>query len=232
MLEKQLSVASHYPAGLQVVVIDDCSNEYPAHKVFDAHKKIAGGVQLYRVDTDKPWNRNGARNLGALVTKTDWLIQTDIDHVLLPGSANRLVSITLNPSRWYQFERFRFGKADETRQKDAIPTHLGYGKIKPHIDSYLMTRQQYQASPYDERYSGFLGGGSPFLARQKRLFGQPSMLPHDIFLQVYTRDTCPDASTQGLSRDTSTYKELRRKIEATGDDSPIEPINFEWHRVL
>lgn len=215
---------------IHFVVIDDCSKEHPAEDVFNKYGKHYGN--LYRIDTDIPWNRNGARNLGAHLAGTDWIIQTDIDHLLLPGCANRLLQIELDHTKWYRFNRYRAGKADETRRKDAIPDHIEYGKIKPHIDSYLMTREQYLSSPYDERYRGFLGGGSPFLARQKRIYGDAELLPEDIYLQVFTRNACPDSSTQDLSRDTSEYQALRKKIEATGDDTPIKPINFKWHRVF
>lgn len=227
MLRVQLRHIMGFPPGLQVIVIDDGSTDQAHLQISDYFPNIS----LYRILEDIPWNRNGARNLGATVANTEWILQTDIDHILSTSNATRLINTTLDKSKWYQFARSRIGQADETRRKDALDPNAEEGEIKPHIDSYLITRERFLSSPYDERYRGFLGGGSPFLARMKRLYGEPELLS-DVRLNVFTRHMVPDSSTQGLSRDTSQYKELRRQIQATGDDTPIKPLNFKWQKVL
>lgn len=224
-----LYLASFAP--IKIIVVDDCSKESPAIDILGDYSNYRH-LSLYRIDSDIEWNRNGARNLGAHLAVTEWILQTDIDHILMPAPAQELVKTKLDKDKWYRFPRYRNGKADETRQKDQLDPNCEYGKIKPHIDSYLMTREQYLSSPYDERYAGFLGGGSPFLARQKRLYGDAELLPDEIYLEVYTRDVCSDSSTLGLSRDTTQYKELRRQIDSTGDDTPQKFLNFEWHKVF
>ena len=120
------------------------------------------------------------------------------------------------------------GRADSTRKKDKLHHMKKFGKIHPHIDSYLMTRTQFMASPYDERYSGALGGGSPFLALQAKTFGESHMLPDDIHLHVYTAHHIEDSSITELSRDKAEY--IRRK-EILAGKKPSTILHHPWHLV-
>lgn len=219
MLAKQMEIVAEYPEEIDVIVVDDGSPE-PA--------QVPEGISLYRIEEDIPWNREQARNIGAYVAATDWIIQTDIDHVLPVESAKALISHDLNESLWYRFPRWRVGRADETRKKDSIHHMKKFGKIHPHIDSYLMTRWQFMASPYDERFSGSLGGGTPFLERQKSLYGEPHTLPDEICLHVYTSHEVKDSSIDGLSRDKSEYI---RKREEFGHEGAKTILHHPWHQV-
>lgn len=232
MLAKQLetwaSYGSYAREHLTFIVVDDGS-PIPAKPLVAEH----AGVQLYQIDVDIPWNRAGARNLGATVATTDWIVHTDTDHVLPPDAAEALVGRQndYNPKTWYRFRRFRVGAADETRNKDKIPRAQKFGEIKPHIDSYLCTRKLYwQVGGYDEDYSGCLGGGSPFL-KQLEAAAAVRELPPDTFLHVYTRDACPDSSAK-LDRDTSEYTRRRKAKERAGDTKARKPLRFPWHRVF
>ena len=222
MLRRQLDEAAGYPPEVQVIVVDDGSPE-PAAEVFRDEDR----PDLYRIEQDIPWNRGGARNLGAHVAETDWIVHVDIDHVLLVEDCRRLLTYRLHPGSWYRFRRFRVGPADETRRKDAIPADAS-GEIKPHIDSYVCHRDLYwRAGGYDEDYSGCLGGGSPFLKMLEREAGPPIVL-QDVWLQVYTRGVIADASVTDLSRDTSEYSRRRR---AKGDVRGVNPLRFDWSRI-
>lgn len=222
MLRRQLDEVALYPEGIEVIVVDDGSPE-PAADVFRSGDRSA----LYRIEQDIPWNRGGARNLGAHVAETDWIVHLDIDHVLLAAEAQLLLAATLHPRIWYRFRRWRPGPADETRRKDKIPPDAA-GEVKPHIDSYACTRQLYwEAGGYDEDYSGVLGGGSPFLGMLELTAGPPVVL--DIWLHVYTRALVPDASVSHLSRDTSEYKALRKR---KGTIKGSNPLRFKWSRVF
>lgn len=229
MLLQHLQVIEDYPPWIWTVVIDDCSKE-PASEIVQK----GDPVSLYRIDTDIPWNREGARNLGAHVAKTDWIIQIDIDHVLPAKCADSLLDFILavefiGKCRWYRFPRFRVGKADETRKKDAIPQDQEYGQIKPHIDSYLCTKELYwKVGGYNEDYSGCLGGGGQFLKLMKLVAGEPELLPEDVYLEVHTRYSVPDASVDDLSRDKTEFKR-RRKLY--GSKRAENPLRFKWHMV-
>lgn len=226
---------------MRLIVVDDGSPE-PASRVFgDWFTERGMGytqpfkVELYRIHPDIPWNRGGARNLGAWVTPDEWLLHMDIDHVLPPRAAETLATFMRVPpshSDWYRFERYRYGRADETRRKDKIDPESTFGKIKPHIDSYLCRRSLYwKVGGYDEDYSGCLGGGSPFLQQLERA-APVQVLPEPICLHVYTRSTCKDASDFSLSRDTSEYSRRRKAKEARGDTKAKNPLRFSWGRVI
>ncbi len=232
MLAKQLEAIKDYPPEISVIVVDDGSPE-PALSVISALQVQIPSLSLYRINDDVPWNRSEARNLGAYVARTEWIIQTDIDHMLPLECAQELVSIlsTLSNKHWYKFPRWRVGKADHTRNKDALPREQEFGKIMPHLDSYLITREMYLASPLDERYSGCLGGGSPFIARLERLYGEPRMLGEGIALHVHTSSSVADASVK-LDRDTSEYAKRREQIEKSGDDKPKQMLCHAWHKVI
>jgi len=224
MIQKHLEVIDAYPPGYRVIIVDDCSPEPAEECIGRGHENL----ELYRIDTDIPWNREGARNLGAHLADTEWIIHVDTDHILPVDCAISLLEEDLDPSAWYRFSRFRVGKADDTRKKDAIPDDLEYGPVKPHIDSYLCTRDMYwEAGGYNEDYSGCLGGGGPFLKRMKKTCGEPIVF-YDIFLEVYTRDKFPDASVSDLSRDKTEFKNRQRKI---GRRKGKNPLRFDWRKI-
>lgn len=236
MLKRQLAEFAHYSDFVRIVIVDDGSPEYAENVIKDcgySWSTFQGRLQLYRILEDIPWNRGGARNLGATVCETDWLMHMDIDHVLPTKCVHRLMSIDmLNALTWYRFPRYRVGKADETRMKDLIPRDATFGAIKPHIDSYLCTRNLYwMVGGYDEDYSGCLGGGSPFL-KQLESAAPVGLMPSDVHLHVYTRSACEDASDFSLSRDTAEYTRRRTAKESAGRTKATDPLRFSWERVL
>jgi hypothetical protein len=58
------------------------------------------------------------------------------------------------------------------------------------------------------------------------------LLPEPIRLEVYTRNAIADANDLTLSRDTTIGANIRRKKAASGDDTPKNPLRFEWVREL
>lgn len=232
MLQIQLTEWLDYPEQFRFVIVDDGSPE-PATDVASRDDRLGDRLRIFRIHKDIPWNRGGARNLGVHVAETDWVIHVDIDHLLPSGCARNLFDEEVDYRCWYRFPRFRRGIADETRQKDEIPDDMEFGEIKPHIDSYLMTRKNYwRVGGYDEDYSGCLGGGSPFLKAAELRLRAPRMLSKNTFLCVYTRSACDDASDNTLSRDTSEYSRRRKLKEKTQNTKPKNPLRFEWSRVL
>lgn len=233
MLAEQINVWNNYPDPVILIVVDDGSPE-PAYNVIEKYAALVTleRLQLYRIGIDVAWNRGGARNLGAHVAETEWIMQLDIDHILPADSARHLLEFDPNPTQWYRLERYRVGKADVTRKKDRIHPDQEYGLIHPHVDSYLCTRKRYwEIGGYDEDYSGCLGGGNPFL-KQMEQRSKPLMLPLDIHLNVYTRDKVSDASDTTLNRDSTEYTRRRREKEASGRIKAVNPLRFPWERVL
>ena len=186
---------------------------------------------MYRIEKDIPWNRGGARNLATKQATTETIIHVDIDHVLPVACSDVLAYWVPSPTTWYRFPRFRRGRADETRKKDAIADHVEYGEIHPHVDSYLCTKSQYwRAGGYNEDFSGCLGGGSPFLKYMEQACGKPQLTPDDLHLEVYTRSVCKDASDTTLSREKAEF--AKRKLRLKGQFKGHTPIRFTWNQQL
>jgi len=226
MLLRQAEEWARYPLGYRVIVVDDGSPSDPAHEVLPD----SCTADVYRITTDVPWNRNGARNLGAHVSGTTWILHVDIDHVLTASQAVELKALELGDEKWYRFRRWRRGRADATRQKDALPDSETFGEIKPHIDSFLCPRKMYwRAGGYDEDFSGSLGGSSLFLQHMTEI--APPEVLQEVRLEVHTTDSVPDASDIHLSRDRSRYARIRAEKRAAGDPKPSDWLRFEWERM-
>lgn len=225
MLARQAEEWEKYPAALRVIVVDDGSPE-PAAPI------VAGSrAEVYRIGVDIRWNRGGARNLGATVARTDWIVHVDVDHLMPADTADRLVHFKPEAGAWYRFPRWRVGAADETRNKDKVPRDATFAQIHPHIDSYLIERSLFwKVGGYDEDYSGCLGGGTPFLKSLERRV-PVLLLPEVMPLHVYTRDVCADASDFSLSRDTSEFSRRKADKARRGDTTPQRPLRFPWERV-
>ena len=232
MLARQLTEWEQYPSGIEILVVDDGSPE-PAREVLaGVSAQLQPRLKLYRITKDVAWQREGARNLAAMKASTDWIVMADLDHLLPAAAAEHLVEYDPSPHFWHRFPRWRVGKADETRMKDTIARDVEFGEIKPHIDSYLVTKEMYWSiNGYDEDFVGCLGGGTDFLRRLEWHHGAPLLLPAHIHLHVYTRDKIADASVTTLSRDTSRGKAIARRKGAT-HHKPMRPIRFDWYREL
>lgn len=233
MLRRQVQEWEQYPPSVAIIIVDDGSPEHAKPIIEEcASPELKQRIQLYRIMVDIPWNREEARNLGTIHAQTQWVVHVDIDHLLPSASAHNLVQFEPDSHFWYRFPRWRKGKADETRNKDAISRDVGFGQIKPHIDSYLITRKMYWlAGGYDLLFSGCLGGGSDFLKRLEAV-AQPLLLPHAIPLHVYTRSEVKDASDWSLSRDTNEGKRRAREKRGGAQGRPNEKIRSAWERQL
>lgn len=228
MLTRQMQELAKYPEHVRVIVVDDGSPE-PALPIVE--QAATPNVELYRIGVDVPWNREGARNLGASVCATQWLIHVDIDHVLPAECVPALLAFEPNKGKVYRFPRYRVGAADATRKKDRLPNDAKFGAIHPHVDSYLIARGRYwKVGGYDEDFAGVLGGGNEFLKRCERHCGPFELLPAPICLHVHTRDVVPDASDLHCSRDTTAGKQIWRRKGTT--NTPTEWLRFPWERVL
>src|SRR5690606_30559268 len=114
---------------VNVVLVDDGSPRNPALDVlrlFPCKVKIG----LWRVIPNIPWNQHGARNLAAKVAGEEdgRIVMTDMDHLLEPAEARKVVETALDPARHYTFNRI------------SLPERLPY---KVHCNSFLVTRGTY-----------------------------------------------------------------------------------------
>lgn len=171
---------------LHVVIIDDGSPTRPALPVISHAKHWLASFQLWRMQDDIPWNQDACRNIGVREASTDWVLLTDMDHVVHPETWLRLM-------RDYQHELdkktvYRFGRV-------SMPDLSPY---KHHPNSWALTRKMFwKIGGYDEALAGNYGTDGDFLNRTRRT---ASIVDLPEVLIRYPREVIPDASTTTLTR--------------------------------
>jgi len=136
-------------AHLSVIIVDDGSPRVPAYEVL---KSVTPGfsLRLYRLMVDVRWNWLAARNIGAHHAKTAWLLITDMDHVVPPGTLRGLVFGTHDTQTIYRFSR---------RESTGVRVH-------PHPNSWFYTRTMYwKVGGHDEALSGHYGTDGEYRRR-------------------------------------------------------------------
>ena len=223
MLQEQLRSWAAFPDDvkgcLHAIVVDDGS---PKFKALPAHLIETGlaSVRLYRTLVDVRWNWLFCRNLGVAEATTDWVLLTDIDHVLPESTLRALVTEPLETDVVYRFSRV-----------DA-PNFTPY---KPHPNSWFLTRAMFdQIGGYDERFSGFYGTDAEFRDRVQKT--ARAVVMRDNVLVRYPREVIPDASTTTYGRkeeqDRENVKRIREERSAIGDGNwrPLR-LTFPWERL-
>lgn len=233
MLGHQYETWASYPdalkAQLEVVLVDDGSPT-PAADV--PRPDGLPPLRLYRVLKDIPWHQHGARNLAATEAAGPWLLLTDMDHVVPADSMMALLDVlTEAPTDAI----FTFARVDAP---DFTPTLNRYGGLKPHVNSFALTKALFWAvGGYDEDCVGY-GTDSYF---RRRLFAQgtPAHL-NDVRLIRYPREVIADASTWAPGVDPRALRNAGRRREETkrrlerkarhGEGPRV--LDFAWERVL
>ncbi len=193
MFTEQQRVLASYPqelrAQLHVVVVDDCSPK--GYRL--SHKSVTvdglASLRIFRLTKKERWNWLACRNLGAKVATTDWMLLTDIDHVMPAETLDRLVNGPLDERRVY-----RFARVDAPRQWPYQVSECSPYKI--HNDTWLLTRQMFFSDAvggYDERLSGCYGTSGEFRDRLMAAASACVVLTSPMIR--YPREIIPDAST-------------------------------------
>lgn len=232
MLERQVDNWNRYAGELRkkvrILVVDDCSSNYPALPIL---QRCKAPVMLYRLHKRYPWNMHQCRNIGAKEACTEqenhWLFMSDIDIMLTPEMAFTMLDRPLDASKVYTMERTF---APEFKER------------KVHPNTFLVKRNAFwQINGYDLDLTpvggGGYGGDGEFM-RQLRGICTPAHL-NDVVLVGYGRRErngepyIPDADTRDLDRDTwqKKYREAFDKKRATGDMRSRNPIRSEYERL-
>lgn len=202
---------------LNVIVVDDGSPRWPALAAVE--ETGIASFRLYRLGVDRRWNWLACRNLGVAEAKTDWVILTDIDHVLPAETLEAVAHEPLDPETVYRFSRV-----------DA--PHLT--PYKPHPNSWLLTRAMYDTiGGYDERFSGFYGTDADFRERVQTT-ARAIVMRSDVLIR-YPREVIPDASTTTYGRkeeqDRVNVTRIRAERALIPDWRPLR-LTFPWERLL
>jgi len=193
MLLEQQKVWADYPerlrSRLHVVVVDDCSPK--GHRISTKNVTVEGlgSLRIYRLTEKKRWNWLACRNLGAKVATTEWLLLTDIDHVVPVETLERLLCRPLETRHAYRFKRVTAPQPWPYALSDCP-------EYKPHNDTWLLTRKLFfcdTVGGYDERLSGCYGTSGEFKDRV-----MATVRAHVVLNEVmvrYPREIIADAST-------------------------------------
>lgn len=211
---------------LRLIVVDDGSPSFPAEDVdattYPAEQSLFD-FRLYRMHVDIPWNQDACRNLAVSEADTEWVLLTDIDHLVPEMTFLFCIEHDLDPLNIYRFSRV------------TAPAMTTY---KRHPNSWLMTRAMYDAvGGYDERYAGIYGTDGMFMTRCFREAAMVIDLP-EVLIRC-PRDFIPDASTTALERKSpeNTARKIAkdREIEAivaAGGDPRPQRLTFPWSRTI
>jgi glycosyltransferase involved in cell wall biosynthesis len=190
MLERQYSAMESLPARLRdqlgMIVVDDGSPRDPA-----TGRNIGLPLSVYRISVDIRWNQDAARNIAVHHAKTQWVLLTDMDHLVPEETWSALLESPFKANKEYVY---RFSRC--TLDRDDPPKISPY---KPHPNSWLMTRAQYDhIGGMDERFAGHYGTDSEFRDRINTRARNVVMMP--MVLWRVPRTTIPDASTTTYTR--------------------------------
>jgi len=150
MLEHQLKVIIGYPedirSKLELIVTDDCS---PKHPLVVPSLNLKS--RFFRTGIDALWNWQFCRNLAAAKASGDWLLMTDIDHVVPVETMEYLVYGNFDPKAVYTFSRMQY--------PDMKPN-------PPHKNSWFLTKKAFwEIGGHDERFVGTYGNDGEFEKR-------------------------------------------------------------------
>ena len=165
---------------VEVIITDDCSpdNDCISNAVIE---QIYPNMRLFKIKEKVPWNWLECRNIGAFHAKGDWILLTDMDH-LVPESTIEYVIAKINKLEKnivYQFERIR--------AVDNKSYHF-------HNDTFFISKKLFwNCGGYDEHYSGLYGTSGAF--RRRLLKKANGNVRFSVPLVLYGREVIFDAST-------------------------------------
>ncbi len=215
-------------AKLHVIVVDDCSPKgngrpYPSHLTATG----LASFRLYRLLKKVRWNWLAARNLGMNQATTEWVLMTDIDHVMPAETLKWILTAPLDTQHVYRFSRVDAPHPWPYTLQDCTP-------YKYHPDTWLLTRAMFDSvGGYDERLSGCYGTSGEF--RDRVLNTAKAHVRIEEVMVRYPREIIADASTTVYTRkgDPANDIELvqRRQLRSLIPDWKPLRGTFPWEQV-
>lgn len=191
---------------LEFICVDDFSSE---------EIKINKGnlnLRLFKVIDDIDWNMPGCKNLGAFMSKSDWIIFFDIDNFIEPNGFTKILNAInqLDARTLYRFNRTEQGE-----------------RVDSHINTLLLHKKEFfEIGGLDEDFSGHYGYEDVhFNLLWNNKIGSSTLITDIEFLQSSTQ-------TKGLDRNTDFNQRLiSRKIHEENYSNSVGKIRFNWIEV-
>ena len=199
----------------EFIVVDDCSPE-------PLPLDLTGlNARYFRVTTDLAWNQAGARNLGVVQSRGDWLLMHDVDQFFYSSffeeALRRIYKKTLAQDTMYF-----------VRIKELVNIQNGES-LSHHPNSFLVSRQTFiDYGMYDEDFVGCYGYEDVYLVRAWVARG----LKRDLIEPVYCEDM--GLGTPNLNRDLKRNLELcqTKLANIEGCDRKRNLLRFAWDKLL
>ena len=166
---------------VEVIVVDDASPHHPAADVIQGDLPLT--LSVFRIERDKPWNQDAARNIGVHEATAPYVLVTDIDHIVPAATLEGLLSLK-DSSRVFSLGR---------------GAHFSDAKVASHVNSYFLSKDLYwRIGGYDEDFWGMYGTDKLF--RNRVLENHNIVLKNDLFLELVTQGSIPDAKNKVFRR--------------------------------
>lgn len=222
LLDMQYEVWSGLPRHMReridFIVVDDGS---PTPIRYPSRAELNLGI--FRIHADIPWNIPGAKNLGVLKSRTEWVLVSDIDHMLTAEAAEKLLKLdTSNPKVYYGCEReFPGGTMAVT---DSMQ------KTRRNIPATLIINQRLfiDAGGFDEDFSGSYGKDDSMLKWHLEANVGCRRRESGVVLLCYaSRYDEANIGARDSSRNTRLFEQKKREQNYR----PKNPIRFDWSLV-
>lgn len=209
-IETQIAQWKNWPAGVrehvEVMVVDDGS-PMPLPRL----ELLGVRVRQFRIDVDVRWNWLAARNIGAHHAAGEWLLITDMDHVVPSETMFAAVFGCHDARTVYAFQR---------------QEHTG-AIAAPHSASFLMTKAMFwRIGGYDEALSGHYGTDGEYRRRLAR-HATIAILPEPLIRHEYVGDS----STTRYKRKQPEDAAVGRLVAARRPGWTPKVMSFPYHEV-
>jgi len=141
----------------ELILVDDGSD--PA--IFDY--KADFPLRVIHTKDDTPWSQPRARNIGAFIAKGEYLLMTDVDHIITPEAISDCDNFTGDKLRFSRGRAFldEFGalKKSEAEIREWGIRETEIGKVDEHYNTFCIRRDIHVnlMHGYDDRFCGKYG---------------------------------------------------------------------------
>lgn len=207
------------------IIVDDGSMDAPALDALAAERHFMGALDItvYRVQVDRPWGQDAARNIGMRNAETPWVLMSDMDHLLSFREFPKMFDFVERRAvrgNYYMPRRARVGGA---------PYH-------PHPNTFVFHREDFWSmGGYDEDFVGFYGSDGNFrkCAKGSGLFEKPC---DEFKMTLFGTDAIPDANTRTLTRkEGPLWAATNKKLNAKRTGPPyraVDPLRAPYEKVF
>ena len=175
--------------GFQYIIVDDGSSKHPIEKFLSL---IPKEVSVYKINENYRWNIPGARNLAALVSKTEWFVHLDCDLIFSKDALTRLKKLQINKKKFYSFGR------------------NGLKANKPTAGTLLLNKSDFWATGgYNELFRGSYGYNDPYLKYRLKKMNVSEVYLSEIILEDKSETASSHLKRNGILKNKIKYYLLR-----------------------